>query len=406
MNKASLSTLGAVCEKPQYGWTTSAKKGGTKGDLKILRTTDISSGKVDWDTVPFCVQKPKEISKYLLSEGDIVISRAGSIGLSYLIEECPPAVFASYLIRLRPTQKIHTPYLMHFLHSSMYWSQVKDAAVGIGLPNINGTKLKNMQIPLPDIQTQKVIAKKLTATLPRVRAALERIEKAKQVLRRFRQAVLSAACTGALTSEPQENFQQIALADLGEWRSGGTPSKSKSSYWTNGSMPWVSPKDMKKRYIGDAQDHITDLALKEGGAHLLPKNALIFVVRGMILAHSFPVALTTNKVTINQDIKAILLNPDIDPEYALIAFENARGEVLREVRNSTHGTNRLETDTLKKMTIPLPSFEAQGRIVKAVSDCFEVADQVEKAISKTSDDCEVVSTAVLHKFLSLDDAKK
>ena len=69
------TTIGAVCFNPQYGWTTSGVQSGT---LKLLRTTDISHGPIDWVSVPFCRDNPPELEKYLLVDGDIVVSRAGS----------------------------------------------------------------------------------------------------------------------------------------------------------------------------------------------------------------------------------------------------------------------------------------------------------------------------------------
>lgn len=92
------STLGAVCSKPQYGWTTGAA---ATGNLKLLRTTDITSGQIDWDNVPFCREEPPEYGKYTLDQDDIVVSRAGSVGVSHLLRNPEKAVFASYLIRFR-----------------------------------------------------------------------------------------------------------------------------------------------------------------------------------------------------------------------------------------------------------------------------------------------------------------
>ena len=71
------TTLQEICSAPQYGWTTKAT---THGTLHLLRTTDITDGNVDWETVPFCTEEPPDKEKYLLKTGDIVISRAGSIG--------------------------------------------------------------------------------------------------------------------------------------------------------------------------------------------------------------------------------------------------------------------------------------------------------------------------------------
>jgi len=76
-----LTTLGKICLKPQYGWTTKANH--EKGRLKLLRTTDITSGVINWDTVPYCTDEPEDIKKYLVDSGDILISRAGSVGVSF-----------------------------------------------------------------------------------------------------------------------------------------------------------------------------------------------------------------------------------------------------------------------------------------------------------------------------------
>ncbi len=53
----ALAKLGYLCTHPQYGWTTSANKNGT--GLKLLHTSDISSGAVNWSKVPACDKKPR-----------------------------------------------------------------------------------------------------------------------------------------------------------------------------------------------------------------------------------------------------------------------------------------------------------------------------------------------------------
>ena len=78
--------------------------------------------------------------------------------------------------------------------------------------------------------------------------------------------------------------------------SGGTPVREEPSYW-NGSIPWVSPKDMKRRMLDDTEETITERGQMEGGLRLIRPPAVLIVVRGMILAHSFPVALATVPLT-------------------------------------------------------------------------------------------------------------
>jgi type I restriction enzyme, S subunit len=90
-----LVTLGEVCDKPQYGWTTKAKTDGH--GLKLLRTTDITSGRVDWNSVPYCTEEPPDPDRYVVRAGDIVVTRAASVGASLLHDHIQPAFFATYI---------------------------------------------------------------------------------------------------------------------------------------------------------------------------------------------------------------------------------------------------------------------------------------------------------------------
>ncbi len=123
----TLSTLGEVSEKSQYGWTTKANH--EVGELKLLRTTDITSGTVDWSTVPYCTEEPEDVEKYLLKSGDILISRAGSVGVSFLINNPQRAVFASYLIRFRAKEGVDAKYFYYYLKSPNYWAAIGASVV-------------------------------------------------------------------------------------------------------------------------------------------------------------------------------------------------------------------------------------------------------------------------------------
>ena len=192
-----LTTMKEICEKPQYGWTTSADM--KASGVRLLRTTDISSGEVDWSTVPGCREKPDNLEKYLLSQGDIVVSRAGSVGISYLFEGGPPTIFASYLIRLRPYSGLDSKFLALFLNTPMYWSSIAEETSGIAIPNVNASKLQELNIPLPPLAEQKKIVEQAEQLLEQAKATRESLKSAKLIIERFRQAVLDAACSGRLT---------------------------------------------------------------------------------------------------------------------------------------------------------------------------------------------------------------
>ncbi|MUL15825.1 restriction endonuclease subunit S [Aliivibrio fischeri] len=141
-----------------YGLTASADVE-CDGPL-FLRITDLGDGGVNWSKVPRCVCDEKRKQKNLLERGDIVFARTGATtGKSYLISDVSEdTVFASYLIRVRTTQKIYSPFLAYFFKSPNYWHQIGGMSSGATLPGVNASKLSELEIPLPPLDEQKRIA--------------------------------------------------------------------------------------------------------------------------------------------------------------------------------------------------------------------------------------------------------
>ena len=140
--------------------------------------------------------------------------------------------------------------------------------------------------------------------------------------------------------------------------SGGTPDKARSDYW-NGNVPWASSKDLKVSRLADTEDHITQLAIDEGAANLIPAGRILVVVRGMILAHSFPVATTLTPMAINQDFKAVRPGDGIDVSYLAWLLRGAAGETATRVEEAAHGTKVLRLDRWTSMALPVPPVEEQ-----------------------------------------------
>ena len=190
------TTVGDICDKPEYGWTTKAVKDGS--GVKLLRTTDISKGTINWAAVPACEQEPPSADKYLLKRGDIVVSRAGSVGLSALIGDCPKAFFASYLIRFRALKGISVEFLQFFLQSPSYWEQIAKESAGIALQNVNAKKLAALILPLAPLHEQHRIVAEIETQFTRLDASEAALKRAQANLKRYRASVLKAACEGKL----------------------------------------------------------------------------------------------------------------------------------------------------------------------------------------------------------------
>ncbi|MFZ5555281.1 MAG: restriction endonuclease subunit S [Pseudomonadota bacterium] len=153
------------------------------------------------------------------------------------------------------------------------------------------------------------------------------------------------------------------LRDLGDWSGGNTPPKANAAYWTDGTVPWVSPKDMKIDEITSSEDRVSEAALKEGRVSLVPEGSVLVVTRSGILSHTLPVAVAKTPVTINQDLKALTPKSGVLPKYVAHALRGASRRILKEC--SKHGTTvaSIETNALLDFKIPLVDLDEQRRIV-------------------------------------------
>ena len=221
----------------------------------------------------------------------------------------------------------------------------------------------------------------------------------------LRSVVLSAAIQGRITAReeadgtPESSFPKLSkelrqlkdgslpshwqlcpIGQLGEWRGGGTPSKDRSDFWI-GEMPWVSPKDMKVPRIADAEDHISLSAIEESSVKPIPPGSILMVVRGMILARAFPVAISMREVTVNQDMKVLIPYEPAMLDYLFLAFRAMEPRILAAVERSSHGTCKLQTEVLQAMSIAVPPLAEQRRIVAKVDRLLSLVDRYESQIA-------------------------
>ncbi|MDE0041757.1 MAG: restriction endonuclease subunit S [Candidatus Poribacteria bacterium] len=167
-----LVRLGDYCHKPDYGYTESAND--SQVGPKFLRITDIQNDEVNWGKVPYCICSAEDREKYSLKTGDIVIARIGATtGKAYMVEDCPDAVFASYLIRVRTKENLLPDFLAQYFRTNGYWKQINQSKGGRLKGGVNIPILSRLVLPLPRLSEQQEIAKIFQACDTKI-AALER----------------------------------------------------------------------------------------------------------------------------------------------------------------------------------------------------------------------------------------
>lgn len=174
-NKTIISVLRNLCDKIQYGYTASAKN--TEIGPKFLRITDIVPDYITWENVPFCGMDDKDIEKYLLKDGDIVIARTGATtGYAKYIKKPPKSVFASYLVRLKIKDGISKRYIGFIVESDEYKRFIHSNIGGAAQPNANAQILTSYPVTLPSFVNQQKIASILSAYDDLIENNLRRIK--------------------------------------------------------------------------------------------------------------------------------------------------------------------------------------------------------------------------------------
>jgi len=172
-----------------------------------------------------------------------------------------------------------------------------------------------------------------------------------------------------------------SLGRCGKIVGGGTPSKSNADFWS-GTIPWITAKEMWTDEIRDSQLKITEAAMKASPAKFIPANSVLFVVRGSILFKRVPIAVNRVVCAINQDMKAIVPDEDILPEYLAMMMRATSGELKSRVGIAGNSAGKLETDEWSSVEIPIPPLPEQQRLVariEALTSRLEQARQARKA---------------------------
>ena len=161
---------------------------------------------------------------------------------------------------------------------------------------------------------------------------------------------------------------------------GGTPAKSHPEYFT-GTIPWVSPKDMKSSIISDSIDHITEEAIAHSTTNLVPENSVLMVIRSGILKHTLPVAINRVPVTINQDMKAFVPNETVTTAFMMYFFKTIEQDVLSGVRSVT--ADNIDFKDFKKRTIIVPPLNLQEQFSAFVTQVDKSKSVIQKSLKET-----------------------
>lgn len=394
-----VTNFGSICGSGQYGWTARATN---KGSVRFLRTTDITKGQIDWDSVPYCQDNPSDLDKYQIQANDILISRAGSVGFSTLIKNVPfPTVFASYLIRFVPSNNIEPRYIAYFLQSAEYWQQISEASAGIAVSNVNAKKLSAISIPLAPLNEQKRIADKLDSLFARVDACRDRLERVSHILQRFRQAVITAAISGELTddwraSTDLSNRQPVSLSEiLSEIKTGPFGSALHKSDYVRGEVPVVNPM-----HINDGKiTHSFEMAVSPKKAQELSEFRLkardVIIARRGVMGRCAVVKPEQEGWLCGTGSIILRVRSQILPDYLQVFLSSPT--TVKALETAAVGSTmvNLNQQILLSLQLSLPTLQEQQETIRRATNLLAYADCIETRCGNVLMQVEHITSALL-----------
>lgn len=289
-------------------------------------------------------------TKLRFKKGDIIFGRRRVYQRKLAVAEFDGICSAHAMVLRAKTDVVLPEFLPFFMQSDLFMNRALEISVGSLSPTINWRTLAKQEFALPPLEEQRRIARLLKS----IEAFGEAFVSAQTRLDICRKSYLENVFS-------KEYVQTSSLEKIAEIVSGGTPSRRRKDYW-NGNIAWLSPKDMKQPMLEDTTEHISFVAVRDG-AKLAPPNTVYIVVRGMILAHTFPVCRSKIEMAFNQDVRAIVPGDAILPEFLHAWFDWAAPRYLQLVSESSHGTKRLETSQLLRKKVPVYSIAQQQEIL-------------------------------------------
>ena len=378
----------------------------------------------------------------ILTQGPtIILGRKGTVGaVNFSSVPCWP-IDTTYFID--EFNGLVPEYLFHVLRSL----NLAELDTSTAIPGLNRNDLYSQHIPLPPIYEQRRIVAKVEELLARVNAARDRLANVKEILNRFRQSVLAAACSGRLTADWRESHKDITLAEV-----------SIQEIFSLRQKQWTQENGPGKKYKPPRSVPVHDLpVLPEGWKYVSSDALFLFVTSGSRgwakyyseagpsfirvgnldhdtitldlsqTQHVFPPRGAECErtqirdgdilISITADVGMIGLVPDgMDEAYVNqhVAISRPVEGVYRpflawylasqeggqsQFQDLQRGATKvgLVLDDIRSVAVPFPPIEEQHKIVRRVEELFKLSDAIEKRVAAAEERAQRLKQAILAK---------
>jgi type I restriction enzyme S subunit len=313
---------------------------------------------------------------YYLQKGDFAYNKSYSEGYPFgaikMLERYDQGIVSTLYICFRLTGNNTDSLFYKYYFDSNLWNEevrliAKEGGRSHGLLNVGVDEFFDILLPLPPLEEQSKIA----AILSSVDEAIEKTETIIEQTEKVKKGLMQQLLTKGIghtkfkkteIGEIPEKWEVLSVANVANTTSGGTPSRNKPEYF-NGSIPWIKTGELKEKYIYDTEEKITEEAVKNSSAKLVPKNSLIVAMYGATIGN---VSINKIDATTNQACCVIIPQKErLNYEflYYLLAFWK---EKLIKLGAGGAQPN-ISQQIIKNLLIPIPSIKEQIEIANILA---------------------------------------
>ena len=303
------------------------------GDIAKFTTGKLNSNAAqDNGKYPFftCAPEALKIDDYAFDTEAIILAGNNADG-NFHIQHFKGKFNAyqrTYVIESSDENKVYTKYLYYALKTCLL--HFKQISQGSATKFLTAKILNSFELPIPEIEIQKKIA----GTLGNLDKKIKTNEAINENLERQAQAYFEELFV--VNADP--NWPECTLSDIGSIVAGGTPSKSKSEYYADQGIAWITPKDLsvdKSKFISHGENDISELGFSKSSTKKMPAGTVLFSSRAPIGY----IAIAQNELTTNQGFKSIIPNENIGTSYVYFLLKNllptiegmASGSTFKEI---------------------------------------------------------------------------
>jgi type I restriction enzyme S subunit len=358
----------------------------------MLSGRNILNGKINFETDRYVSDDDyqKEYRRTPIEPNDVLLTIVGTIGRTTVVpQEFSPFVLQRSVALVKPM--INSNYLSYYFSSPYFQYYLQKNAKGTAQKGVYLKTLKSSSVPLPPLNEQKCIAKKVESLLNKLEEAKQLIEEAKEMFELRRAAILDKAFCGGFS----RNIQRVGFKELDgtnysippewNWISVENVCKlisdcphSTPKYIENGQYPAIRTSDVKFGRVDTSEaKRVSEEDYLERIKRTQPQKGDVIYCREGTVGNAG--IIEDEKVCLAQ--RVVLLRPNEEkvlPKYFVYVLNSPI--MLRQVFSNISQTTspRINISTLKKLSLPIAPIEIQQSIVNIIEKCFKLEKEANK----------------------------